>query len=53
MKQSIRAMAKRMAVGPDSLPVELLEILTDKGDFNPLLHFYDVIVAVRRGGRVP
>ena len=49
MEEAIRAMANRKAVGPDGLPVDLV----DEGDSDNLGNFYEVVVAVWRRGRVP
>ena len=53
MKEAIRALANRKAVGPDGLPAELLKVLCDEGELNTLGKFDDIIVAVWRGGGVP
>ena len=53
VEEAIRALANRKAVGPDGLPAELLKVLADEGEFNPLGKFHDIIVAVWRGGGVP
>ena len=49
VEEAIRAMANRKAVGPDGLPVDLV----DEGDSDNLGNFYEVVVAVWRRGRVP
>ena len=46
-------MANRKAVGPDGLPAELLTVLADEGEWNTLVNFHDIIIAVWRGGGVP
>ena len=43
----------RKAVGPDGLPAEPLKVLADEGDSDALGSFYEIIVAVWRGGAVP
>ena len=53
VENAIRAMANRKAVGPDGLPAELLKVLADEGDSDTLGNFYEIIVAVWRGGVVP
>ena len=53
VKEAIRALANRKAVGPGGLPAELLKVLADKEELNTLGKFHDVIVAVWRGGDVP
>ena len=46
-------MPSRKAVGPDGLPVEVLKVLVDEGDSDSLGNFYEIVVVVWRGGRVP
>ena len=53
VKEAIRALANRKAVGPDGLPAELLKVLADEGQLNTLGKSHDIIVAVWRGGGVP
>ena len=53
VKEAIRALANRKAVGPDGLPAELLKGLADEGEFNTLGNFHDIIFAVWRKGSVP
>ena len=50
--EAIRELANRKAVGPDGLPAEILKFLADEGELNTLGKFYDIIVAVSRGGGV-
>ena len=53
MEEAIRAMANRKTVGPDGLPVELLNVLVYEGDSNNLGNFNGIVVAVWRRGSVP
>ena len=53
VKEAIRALANRKAVGPDGLLAELLKVLADEGKLDTLGKFHDIIVAVWRGGGVP
>jgi len=49
MTEAIRSMANEKAVGPDSLPAELLKL----DDPDILQHFHSILLAVWREGEVP
>ena len=49
MTEALRSMANETAVGPDSLPVELLKL----DDPDILEHFHSILLAVWREGEVP
>ena len=49
MKDAIRAMANRKAVGNDGLQAELLRVLANEEASDTLGSFYEIIVAVSRG----
>ena len=53
VEEAIRALANRKAVGPDGLPAELLEILTDERELKTAGRFHNIIVVVWMGGGVP
>ena len=53
MEEAIWAMADRKAVGPDGLPVGILEVLVDEGDSDNLVTFYEIVASVWRRGHVP
>ena len=53
VEEAIRALANQKAVGPHGLPAELLKVLADERELNPLGKFHDIIVAVSREGGVP